>query len=58
MTPYILVEAYEVSEEATSSVIRTVCTDDGYCRFSKNFSTQQPDYTKPRIWYNLYHRHG
>jgi hypothetical protein len=36
VTPYILVEAYEVSEETTSSIIRIVCTDDGYCRFSRN----------------------
>jgi hypothetical protein len=48
MTPYILVEAYEVSEEATSSLLRIICTDDGYCRFSKKFSTQLPEYTKPR----------
>jgi len=47
MTPYILVLAHEVSEEATSSIIRAVCNDDGYCRFSRNLSTQQPDTQNP-----------
>jgi hypothetical protein len=50
VTPYILVEAYEVSEEATSSLLRIICTDDGYCRFSRNFSKQLPEYTKSRRW--------
>jgi predicted nucleotidyltransferase len=56
MTPYILVQAYEVSEKATSSIIRIICTDDGYRRFFRNFSTKQPDYTKPQRCYT--HRYG